>query len=299
MGNDGGSIPDRRDLVRTRPKAEQADKANQTKAKWFFCALSKRKLQEPVVSCELGKLYNKDAMIEFLLDRSSYGDGENICGHIRSLKDVKTLKLTLNTSPVSATLPRDASTERTPFVCSLTLKEMNGVQPFVYISTCGCVFSQAGLKSVTVPKDKGKAKEGRSESPSSADDGIHLCPNCGTKYSKDDITALNPPPEEELELKFALQRKREKEPAKKKSKKRKHDSGGDDSEPAKKKQEKSGPVVNASAVTATSRAVAKDLAEEEAKRKANMSVAVKSLYSADENAKKQTFMTRGTFTRYA
>lgn len=45
-----------------------------------------RKLQEPVVSCALGKLYNKDAIIEYLLDRSAYGDGENICGHIRSLK---------------------------------------------------------------------------------------------------------------------------------------------------------------------------------------------------------------------
>lgn len=41
MGNDGGSIPDRRDLVKTRPKAEQADKANQVRARWFFCALSK------------------------------------------------------------------------------------------------------------------------------------------------------------------------------------------------------------------------------------------------------------------
>lgn len=41
MGNDGGSIPDRRDLVRTKRKAEQADKANQTRARWFFCALSK------------------------------------------------------------------------------------------------------------------------------------------------------------------------------------------------------------------------------------------------------------------
>lgn len=41
MGNDGGSIPDRRDLVKTKVKAEQADKANQTRARWFFCALSK------------------------------------------------------------------------------------------------------------------------------------------------------------------------------------------------------------------------------------------------------------------
>ena len=50
-----------------------------------MCA-QQRPLQEPIVSCDLGKLYNKDAVIEFLLDRSAFGDGEEICGHIRSLK---------------------------------------------------------------------------------------------------------------------------------------------------------------------------------------------------------------------
>lgn len=66
MGNDGGSIPDRRDLVRNKPKvctptcigellkltsgqAEQVDKANQTRAKWFFCALSKVFITKPDV----------------------------------------------------------------------------------------------------------------------------------------------------------------------------------------------------------------------------------------------------------
>lgn len=84
-------------------QAEQADKANQVRAKWLFCALSKvgftpppnavsdsqflkKRLQQPIVSCELGKLYNKDAIIEYLLDKSLYGDGERICGHIRSLR---------------------------------------------------------------------------------------------------------------------------------------------------------------------------------------------------------------------
>lgn len=55
---DVGSIPDRRDLVKSKAKvggllgfvrfsliaslqAEQVDKANQILAKWFFCALSK------------------------------------------------------------------------------------------------------------------------------------------------------------------------------------------------------------------------------------------------------------------
>ena len=121
MGNDGGSIPDRRDLVKSKAKvrslpsyrvkkgsdpleqAEQPDKANQTRAKWFFCALSKvrhtlhsatdaddvmlqRPLEEPVASCPLGKLYNKDAVLEYLLDRNKYGDGEEICGHLKSMK---------------------------------------------------------------------------------------------------------------------------------------------------------------------------------------------------------------------
>ncbi|KAH6879628.1 hypothetical protein BKA70DRAFT_1239221 [Coprinopsis sp. MPI-PUGE-AT-0042] len=44
-----------------------------------------KRLQEPIVSCALSKLYNKDAIIEFLLDKSTYGDGEEICGHVRSL----------------------------------------------------------------------------------------------------------------------------------------------------------------------------------------------------------------------
>lgn len=85
-------------------QAEQVDKANQILAKWFFCALSKvchwptvrdqradrgwaqRPLEEPIVSCALGKLYNKDAIIEYRIDKTAYGDGEAICRHIRSLK---------------------------------------------------------------------------------------------------------------------------------------------------------------------------------------------------------------------
>ncbi|KJA20841.1 hypothetical protein HYPSUDRAFT_42645 [Hypholoma sublateritium FD-334 SS-4] len=293
MGNDGGSIPDRRDLVRNKPKAEQADKANQTKARWFYCALSKRKLQEPVVSCALGKLYNKDAIIEYLLDKSAYGDGEKICSHIRSLKDVKKLALTPNPAPPS-TDPSSDSTDRPQFVCPLTLKEMNGVQPFVYLSTCGCVFSQAGLKAVagsSSPKEKEKAQE---ESEKSLD----LCPQCGKKYAAaDDIVPLNPPLEEEETRRFALERKRLLEPLKKKSKKRKIDGDAEDEPPAKKLAEHLKPSLNPS-IAGASRAVVSELAMGDAKRKAGMSDAVKSLYG-DGSKRKETFMTMGTFTRYA
>ncbi|KAL0950542.1 hypothetical protein HGRIS_007349 [Hohenbuehelia grisea] len=295
MGNDGGSIPDRRDLVRNKPKAEQADKANQTRARWFFCALSKRLLQEPIVSCALGKLYNKDALLEYLLDKSAYGDGDIICGHIRSLKDVKTVKLTPNSAPSSAKVD---ATERPQFVCPLTLREMNGVQPFVYISSCGCVFSQAGLKTLTAgssssPSPPADGDEASSEKPKQLD----VCPQCAQKFdSKTDVLTLNPGPEEEERMREAMERRRLLEPPKKSKKRKAVAAEGTDAEPPSKKR--STPVNNPS-ISAASKAVVSSLAMEEAKRKAQMSDAVKELYGSNAPKRKETFMTMGTFTRYA
>ncbi|KAI0668596.1 Rtf2 RING-finger-domain-containing protein [Trametes maxima] len=303
MGNDGGSIPDRRDLVRTKAKAEQADKANQVRAMWFFCALSKRPLQEPIVSCSLGKLYNKDALLEFLLDRTSFGDGEEICGHIRSLKDVKVLKLTPNPAktPTSSSSSSSSNPTHAPFVCPLNFKEMNGVQPFVYLSPCGCVFSQAGLKAVTSTDKVEPAKENEngSEPTSSA---LDLCPQCGAKYDRaSDVLTLNPPAELEAQMREAMLLKRASEPAKGKGKSKKRKAASSEGEPPAKKAaaSSSAPSTNPS-IAAASRAVAASLAEEEAKRRVGMSDAVKSLYAPKDGAKKkETFMTMGTFTRYA
>jgi len=311
MGNDGGSIPDRRDLVRNKPKAEQADKANQTRARWFFCALSKRKLQEPIVSCALGKLYNKDSIIEYLLDRSAYGDGEKICGHIRSLKDVKTLTLTPNPAPHSTS--SSSSTDRPQFVCSLTLKEMNGVQPFVYISTCGCVFTQAGLRTVsgaaakTSEEGSGSEKENDAEKETgkAKEEGEYsICPQCAQKYSTaTDIVLLNPSPVEEDLMRAEMERRRLLEPAKKTKKRKNANASPEESEPPAKKQQAGAPPARPSmnpTIAAASRSVISSLAMEEAKRKASMSDVVKSLYTSAEGKKrKETFMTMGTFTRYA
>ncbi|EED85710.1 predicted protein [Postia placenta Mad-698-R] len=300
MGNDGGSIPDRRDLVRTKAKAEQADKANQTRARWFFCALSKRPLQEPIISCALGKLYNKDSILEYLLDKSAYGDGEEICGHIRSLKDVKTLKLTHNTSKIVAS----DSTDLAAFVCPLNFKEMNGSQPFMYIATCGCVFSLAGYNAVS-GNTSPSAKEGKLEAEGKEHDNgqntkqLDVCPQCATKYDRSaDVMTLNPGPEEEATMYEAMMRKRAAEPAKTKGKKRKaHADAVDGETPPTKKRVSPTPAMNP-ALAAASKAVATSLAREEIKRKANMSDAVRSLYaSKDGPKKKETFMTMGTFTR--
>jgi len=119
MGNDGGSIPKRIELVKEKKKEVRPDQTALKIAIWFFCALSKvcitfnlmvlqnvcivssgfhdthircahfalkSLLQDPVVICALGKLYNKDAVLEFLLNREAYGDGDMICSHITSIK---------------------------------------------------------------------------------------------------------------------------------------------------------------------------------------------------------------------
>ena len=199
--------------------------------------------------------------------------------------------MTLNSSPLPSNGPSEPA-DQAQFVCPLSMKEMNGSQPFVYISTCGCVFSQAGLKTVTPSREKGKEKEG-STTPPSRHDIIELCPSCATKYTQENVVLLNPGLEEEETLRLAMEHKRSQESTKKKTKKRKNDS--DQGEPPKKKQE-TAPIMNAATVTGTSRAVASELEREEAKRKATMSAAVKSLYG-NGSTRKETFMTRGTFTR--
>lgn len=208
------------------------------------------------------------------------------------------MNLTHNPSPDKST-PIDGNTLKVQFVCPLTFKEMLGSVPFVYISTCGCVFSQAGLKTVSradngSPKDEAK---GDSDEGSSADleKQYQLCPSCGTKYDKlQDVITLNPSEEEQEIMHANMLKRRAAEPTKTKGKKRK--AAADAEQPSTKKKA----TVNSSnaGISSATRAVTASLAEEETRRKANMSDAVKSLYASKDGPKrKETFMTMGTFTR--
>ena len=208
---------------------------------------------------------------------------------------MRTLKLTPNPAPA-----KDSSTDRAPFVCPLSLKEMNGSQPFIYIATCGCVMSQAGLKALAGSSGSTPPAEGKE-----VESQLDICPQCSKKYDKrEDIRMINPDPETEAAMRIAMELRREKakasKPKKRKAAEAKNSAGGtptpdDDSGKSKKSKTTAAPSVNPT-VAAASRAVASSLAMEEAKRKANMSEAVKSLYES-KNKEKETFMTRATFTR--
>jgi hypothetical protein len=183
MGCDGGTIPKRDELVRQKKKAEVKDKNAANMAKWRHCALKHDSLKRPIVADSHGFLYNKDPILEYLLDRAQFEHGPT---YVKKMKDVKELQLTENSSFNSN--HQDLGNEyldvySSPFICPLTGLEMNGKYKFCAIWTCGCVLSERALRSVN--------KNNNTDQKLS-------CPKCGQEYSSndDDVIILNPEDED-------------------------------------------------------------------------------------------------------
>ncbi|KAG2224147.1 hypothetical protein INT45_000162 [Circinella minor] len=292
MGNDGGSIPRRIELVKEKQKQVKINPDLERIAAWFYCALSKQPLQTPIVSCGLGKLYNQDAIIEYLLDKNAYGDGDKICSHISSPKDTVKLTLTPNPSFDESKSIKDSTTMghldkeiKSRFICPISMKEMNGKHRFVYLDTCGCVFAEQSLKEV-------KSKE---------------CISCGKPFEPENMIVINPNKEELDNMKIVMKEKKAKAKAEKKAKKAAKQNGGEVIEKEKKRKRDSPPQSNlvtppakksnisSSAAAAVMGKVAQELAEKEKGKE--MSKAVKSIYAKKEV--KGNYLTMGTFNRYA
>ena len=200
MGCDGGTIPKRDELVRMKKKPEQVDKNYELNAKWFHCALSEAELRTPIVCCELGNLYNKEAVLEYLLDKSSVTT--DIASHIRSLKDVKELKLTTNPAFEQKSMEHADSYldfQASRFICPVVGIEMNGRYKFCFLWKCGCVFSERALKEV----------------PSS------VCNKCGKPFTNEDIVVINGSEEEVGNMRVKMEERRQKSKLEKKAKKTK------------------------------------------------------------------------------
>lgn len=271
MGNDGGSIPRRSELVKTKKKAVKIDPTIGLISKWFFCALSKKPLEAPVVVCQLGKLYNKDALLEHFIDKSKFGDADKICGHIRSLSKVQTLNLLAN--PAYKGFQKE-SKPVAPFICPLTLKEMNGNHKFVYIKSCGCVFSETGLKELQQHSNL-------------------ICPSCSKSYEINKIIEILPSQEVQDKLMIEIQLAREAESLKKNKRKADKISEGSTSE---KKIKADSTAAIPSTCSSKVLEVASDLLKIKEK-----SAAIQSIYTSSQTANKQpqNYLCKGTFNRYA
>jgi hypothetical protein len=136
MGCDGGSIPRRAEMVKTKGKTEQFDDTEVTKQLWTCCFISKENLKRPVVACRLGRLYNKESVLMFLLNKTE-ADPALLAelSHVKSLKSVFTCNLTDSKDP-----------ESPYFVCPLTGRDMNGKSRFYAVLGCGCVLSEQAIR---------------------------------------------------------------------------------------------------------------------------------------------------------
>lgn len=116
-----------------------------------------------MVSDYRGQLYNKEAILELLVDPKPYSDKQReLVSHITSLKDVVQLKLT---------------EQDDHFVCPITGNTLgsNGIK-YVYLVRCHCVFAEKCLREIS-PKEK-------------------TCPLCSTTFEADDVIVINPSTED-------------------------------------------------------------------------------------------------------
>uniref|UniRef100_A0A8D0BF61 Replication termination factor 2 n=1 Tax=Salvator merianae TaxID=96440 RepID=A0A8D0BF61_SALMN len=201
MGCDGGTIPKRHELVKGPRKVEKVDKNAELVAQWYYCTLSQEKLSRPIVACELGRLYNKDAVIEFLLDKASDKVLVEAASHIKSIKNVVELNLTDNPAwtgdkgNTKGDKYDDIQSAR--FICPVVGLEMNGRHRFCFLRNCGCVFSERALKEIKT----------------------EACNKCGTPFRNDDVIVLNGTKEDVEVLKKRMEDRRLKSKLGKKSKK--------------------------------------------------------------------------------
>jgi len=230
MGCDGGSIPRREELVQLQKKPERVDQNELERIKWFSCTISKEILRPPVVYCELGHLYNKEAIIKRLIEKTI----PEAYSHIRSLKDVFPVNFQPNadfkpTGEKSSNNVVDVA-EDAPFACPVTGLLVGSNHKFSVLKTCGCAFSDRALR----------------ECPSD------VCLTCNTPFTSEDVMPLNP---DEEELAVLLQKLKDKRTSEKKVKKSKSSSsstsGLESSSTNGKRKLETSQTVNSSTQTTT------------------------------------------------
>lgn len=138
-----------RDRTATELKESQQEQQGYN---WTTCPLSHRPLAQPIVSDSLGKLYNKDSVLQFLLpaeDGASKADSEEFLGgRIRSLKDVVEVKFEVEKD--ESTASRNGGGRRVErWVCPVTRKELGPNVKSVYLVPCGHAFSESAIKEVS------------------------------------------------------------------------------------------------------------------------------------------------------
>lgn len=280
MGNDGGSIPTRRELVKEAAKDKTTTQVKEVQHEqqeyyWTTDPISREPLTQPVVSDSSGKLYNKSTILEYLVESARKEDADTITqGAIKSLKDVVEVKFEIDTAATSSVVKGEA------WKCPITGDKLGPGSKAVYLVPCGHAFSGSAIKEVSGEKCL------TCESGYATNDVIPILPTGATDIAR---LALRVKTLQEKGLAHSLK----KSSGGKKRKKGKEENGEVEEKVKKTKEDSSG-INNSSAASIA----AKVLQEQELSKKKKMqNENVKSLFSTRDQSKpigkSADFMTRG------
>ncbi|KAI1775913.1 DUF602-domain-containing protein [Hypoxylon cercidicola] len=184
MGNDGGSIPKRRELVREAARLPSASELKATALEslthaWTMCPLSDAPLDlSNTVSDWRGRLYNYESVLQCLMPKEEEAalpetqEAEFARTGIKSLKDVVKLKFTIR---------KDEKDGRAEFAaCPVSLKELGAATKSVYVVPCGHVFAEMSMKEISETGDR-------------------QCPECSTNFEERDVIPILSTDEAEIE----------------------------------------------------------------------------------------------------
>ena len=179
MGNDGGSIPKRRELVKEAARNPTSSEIKETQLEkqeyqWTTDPISHKRLEQPIVSDSAGKLYNKDTILEYLVEVSRKEDAELVTqGSVKSLKDVVEVKFEVDLEASAAT---NGSVKGEVWKCPVTGNRLGPSVKAVYLAGCGHAFSGTAIKEVSGEK----------------------CLTCDVEYASNDIIPILPTAETEI-----------------------------------------------------------------------------------------------------
>lgn len=294
------SIPTRRELVREAARSPSTAQIKETQRElqehyWTTCPISHKPLIRPIVSDCVGNLYNKDAILKFLLPGedidgsiSSKADCDEILsGRVKGLRDVVELKFEIDTE--RGQHPSHKLDKREAWICPVTAKQLGPGVKSVYLVPCGHVFSEEAIRQLKEDK----------------------CLQCNEPYTEGNIIQILPTKDADKEalvargLKMAeqgLTHSLKKAPGSKKRKKNADGAAAKEEKPASRSNTSTPtPAAGSNGIkhAATAMLTARVLEEEKEKKKRRKIMGNENLDSLftkepkDGKAKHADFMTRG------
>ena len=195
MGNDGGSIPTRGELVKQSARNPTTSELKATTLErqshlWSHCNLNLQKpLSQPIVSDALGRLFCKESVIQWLLDTSAAKDEEpaNAASERQRDEEAEIMKKA-GIESLKSLVELKPQVEGETWMCPTTGKELGpGAKgKAVYLVPCGHVFSEAAIANVRSEVDE---KEGCERGQ---------CLQCNEEYAPNDVVPILPIDEIEI-----------------------------------------------------------------------------------------------------